>query len=471
MDPRKWAIGLLTLASYNKITLFGSTLVTVSALLIAFFVLMGELGRIQTTYLGILTFMVLPCLFVGGLFVIPFGVFWERRRRRAGFPVLDFNVARLREVGQSVALLTMANLLIISMVSYKGVVFTESIEFCGEVCHTVMEPEFTAYLDSPHSRVECVKCHIGPGASWFARSKISGVRQVLAVALDTYSKPIATPVHNLRPSKETCEQCHWPSKFTGDRVRLIHGFADDEENTPNYTVLLMHIGGGGAAREGGIHSWHIDPRKETVYLAADEERHEIPWVQVTEADGTVTEYISEGFEMTPDMLAKGERRVMDCMDCHNRPAHTFKLPGRAMDEAMAEGTIDTSLPFIRKMGVQALRAVEGTEEDLARIEHDIRSFYEMEYPDLYASEWDSLDAAIEAIKNIYSRNVFPDMNIGWGTYPSHLGHEDFPGCFRCHDDSHSSPEGEVIGQDCSQCHALLAWEEEDPDIMEQLGIH
>lgn len=469
MNPRRWIMGLLTLVGYNWITMFGSTLVTVSTLLIAFFVLMGELGRIQTTYLGILTFMVLPGVFVGGLMIIPFGMYWERRKRRAGFPVLDFNVARLREVGQTVLLLTMVNLLIISTVSYKGVVFTESIEFCGEVCHTVMEPEFTAYLDSPHSRVECVKCHIGPGASWFARSKLSGVRQVFAVALDTYSKPIETPVHNLRPSKETCEQCHWPKKFAGDRVRVIYGFGDDEENTPNYSVLLMHIGGGGETRQGGIHSWHINPDKRTSYIAADEERQEIPWVQVTEADGTVTEYVAEDFELTPEFMAR-EQRIMDCMDCHNRPSHTFVLPDRAMNTALAEGKIDATLPYIKKIGVAALKEADGSESSLEGIGEKIRTFYETEYADVFTSRRDAIEGAVSAIQEICSKNVFPDMNIGWGNYPNHIGHTDFPGCFRCHDDSHTSSEGAVIMQDCSKCHALLAWQEEDPEIMKQLGI-
>jgi len=368
-----------------------------------------------------------------------------------------------------VVFLTAANLFIISSVTYKSVTFMDSVEFCGEVCHTVMAPEFTAYGDSPHSKVECVECHIGPGAPWFVQAKLSGVRQVLAVALDTYQHPIPTPVENLRPSRDTCEQCHWPEKFTGNRIKVITRFSDDEANTPLKTVLLLRIGGGNV-NSPGIHSWHIDPGKVTTYIATDERRQEIGWIRVEEENGTVTEFATEGFDLDPESVAEENVRTMDCIDCHNRPTHVFTTPADALDQSMANGLVDSSLPFIKKVGVEVLEEAKGAEGDLDRIAERIRAFYEENYGELSTGSPERIDQAVEGIQAIYNRQVFPEMGVTWGTYPNNIGHERYPGCFRCHDESHSAEGGQAISQDCSLCHTLLAWEEENPEILAQLEI-
>lgn len=424
--------------------------------------------------------MFLPAIFVVGLIIIPIGAYFGPRgaledqsskEDAPRFPHvrIDFNSPRVRIAVAIVAALSVVNLLALSTTTYKGVQFMESVQFCGQICHTVMEPEFTAYLESPHSRVACVECHIGPGAPWFVRSKLSGVRQVFAVAFDTYSRPIETPVENLRPARETCEECHWPERFTGDRVKVSTKYDKDEENTPMTTVLLMHIGGGDG-RKGGIHSWHIDPSKETRYIATDRERLNMAFVQVTEADGTVTEYMADGIELTPEQLAESEMRVMDCMDCHNRPAHTFTLPSKALDAAIFAGRIDRSLPYIRKVGAEALVTPHDGEDDLESIAGYIRSYYDKNYPELPEPKRTALEGAIGEIQAIYSRNVFPAMAVEWGTYPNHIGHEDSPGCFRCHDDSHETKDGKLIRQDCDICHAVLAWDEEEPAVLAELGL-
>jgi hypothetical protein len=386
------------------------------------------------------------------------------------YPKIDFNQAHVRRMAGVVAVLTAANLLILSLVSYQGVVYMDSVEFCGTVCHTVMEPEYAAYLGSPHSRVKCVECHIGPGAPWFVRAKLSGVGQVLAVTFRTYHRPVPTPVENLRPSRDTCEQCHWPERFTGDRMKVITKFSDDEPNTPLKTVLLMHIGGGNAGH-GGIHSWHIDPRKETSYIAADPQRQTIPWVQVKDADGRVTEYTTDDKKPTPEQIAAGEKRMMDCIDCHNRPTHIFKLPDQAMDEALAQGRIDRTLPYIKKIGVEALRQTQGPKAAaLQQLAQHVQAYYQQNHGDLLASKRPVIEAAIKEIQAMYSRNVFPEMNLTWGTHPDHIGHERFTGCFRCHDGAHQSRDGRSITQDCNLCHTILAVEEKNPEVLQQLGI-
>lgn len=471
-----WLAAYRNLFSLNWITLFGASLTTISALAIVIIVGLSVLNVFDAVYAGIVTFMVLPGFFVAGLIAVPVGA-WvakhQRDRAEHGEPVpvfvIDLRQARTRRTLGVVAFLSVANIAIISTVSYKGVKFSESVEFCGQVCHEVMEPEYTAYLHSPHSKVTCAECHIGPGAPWFVRSKLSGVRQVFAVLFDTHQRPIPTPVHGLRPSRETCEECHWPEKFTGDRVVVKHKFAEDEENTQFSTVLAMHIGGGNAAHD-GIHSWHIDPDKVTRYLPVTEDLQEISLVRVEEAGGTVTNYVADDFEGDPAAVPDSELRVMDCIDCHNRPTHIYHLPGEAMDIAMSRGQIDRELPYIKMVGVQALEAAEEQDDPDAFIASHIRAFYEENHADALAERADALAAAIEEITAIFRRNVFPAMKVTWGTYPNHLGHTTWDGCFRCHDDAHTSPEGATISQDCSLCHQVLAWDEENPDILSQLGL-
>jgi len=475
--PRRWLTGFFIVVGYNGFTLFGATLVTLSAGAICLLLILGAIGIAKSAYLGILTFLVLPVIFVGGLLLIPIGVLWQRkhgglvaRDDSAGpYPVLDFNKRRVRSVAETIAVLTFINILIISVVTYEGVHYTESVPFCGQVCHTVMEPEFTAYSDSPHSRVACVDCHIGPGAPWFVKSKLSGVRQVFAVLLDTHARPIDTPVENLRPSRDTCEQCHRPEKFSGDRLRVIPKYSEDEENTKIYNLLLMHIGGGHGEGK-GIHSWHIAQGRKTEYLPTDEDRQEIPYVRVTEADGTVREYLSSESELTKEQIAGMELRQMDCIDCHNRPTHIFEMPGPAIDRGMEQGLIDVTLPGIKLAGREALELAGAEDGNVDMIADHVRAHFRDSFPEVLQDRPEDVDQAIATLEDIYRRNVFPAMKLTWGSYINNLGHEVFDGCFRCHDDGHATASGEVIRQDCDLCHALLAWEEEEPAVLAELGI-
>lgn len=472
---RRWLGALVTLFGRNWITLFGAALATASAFAIIGFLILGLFQLTDSPYLGIMALLVLPGVFIAGLVLIPIGVAWdhwkahrEGRHEETGpkklFPVIDLNNAHTRRVAFIVVALTGINLLIISTVTYHGVLFMDSPTFCGKVCHTVMEPEFTAYTHSPHSRVKCVECHIGPGAPWFVKAKLSGMGQLFAVAFNTYEAPIPTPVENLRPSQDTCEHCHWPEKFTGDRIKVITKFQEDEENTPIKTVLSMHIGGGSSERH-GIHSWHINPRIKTTYIASDPERQDIEYVRVEHEDGTVEEFSADGAEKPA-----GEERLMDCIDCHNRPTHVFKMPAEAVDDALAHGQIDTSIPYIKKTATAALAEAKGELNDIAELTDKIRSYYETEHADFYVANKDKVDAAIEAAADIYRSNVFPKMNVTWGTYTNNIGHIHSPGCLRCHNDRLVNKAGEAIGEDCTVCHAVLAWEESDPDIIEQLQL-
>ena len=453
----------------NWISLTGVVVVTTATVFWLFLLPSTLEGLAHHPYIGILSFMVVPAAFFGGLALIPLGIYLkQRRKRRAGlypahFPPLNLRNTEFRRLVVFIVATTLVNIVVASQLTYGAVTYMDSVTFCGETCHTVMQPEYTAYQNSPHSRVECVGCHIGPGASWFVRSKLSGTGQVFATLFHTYPRPIPTPVHNLRPARETCEQCHWPQKFGSDRLRIINNFADDEKNTNTKTVLLMKIGGG--SRGVGIHGTHLGPGVRILYRPADETRQTIPWVEYT-APGRKTVF------QVADANTQGlPVREMDCMDCHNRPSHAFELPDRAVNDALADGAISAALPFAKKQALELLRAAYASREEAARrIPAGFESFYRRNYPEVYAGRRSEVARSGRGVLEIYRVNIFPAMKVTWGTYPNNLGHTDFPGCFRCHDGAHVSSDGKQITQDCNACHNLLAMDEAQPKILSELGI-
>ncbi len=457
----------------NPISMVGAAIVTFSTAIVATLFLLQMTGFEGGPYVGILAYLVFPLLLLVGLILIPIGIRHENRRaaKRGGqrsFPVIDLNLDRTRRIVLVVVGLSVVNVMIFAIVTYKGVEVMESNEFCGTACHSVMQPEYTAYQHSPHARVACVECHIGSGADWFAKSKLSGAWQVISVTFDLYSRPISTPVHDLRPARETCEECHWPTRFVGNRLKIIDRHEDDEANTPLKTVLAMHIGGQKGGRSHGIH-WHVDPEVEIRYRS-DRSREAIYDVEMRLADGTVRTYLSplqteEGWEAEAGEL---EWRSMDCVDCHNRPTHIYGQPESEVDGALAAGEL-ASLPYIRREAVAALsETFESHEAARDAIPKRIEAFYRDSYPDTLAAESKAVAAAGELLAELYCRNVFPTMNVTWGTYPDHIGHERSPGCYRCHDDEHETAEGDTISQDCDVCHGILAWDEEEPEILETL---
>jgi hypothetical protein len=470
---------LVTVTS-NPISLAGSALTTVTAFL---FLLLFSIHMVSehgaSPYLGILTFLVLPVFFILGLALIPLGLWRARRRRReasargeAGgpeFAVLDFNRPTTRRTALVFLAATGANALILGAGTYKGVEVMESTAFCGAACHTVMEPEFTTYKRSPHARVKCVECHIGAGADWFVKSKLSGSWQVVSVTFGLYPRPIAVPVHNLRPAPETCEQCHWPNKFVGDRFRVNTHFAEDEANTETKTVLVVKVGGRQAGRSHGIH-WHVDPN-HVVRYRSDEKRQTMYEIEMVARDGTTKRWIGPAAN-SPEASKATEWRAMDCVDCHNRPSHIYRSPEHELDTALLDKRIDPALPFVRREGLKALRAEypshEAAREGIAKA---IAAYYQESHPEVAATKKEAVLAAGKALGDIWCWNIFPRMNITWGTYVNHIGHPEMSsevGCFRCHDEEHKTADGQAISQDCGTCHSLLAQDETDPEILKTI---
>jgi nitrate/TMAO reductase-like tetraheme cytochrome c subunit len=474
---RDWA-RLIYYLSQNTISLIGVVLTTSSAItLMGFWIYDFVLPGPPHPYVGILLFLILPALFLLGLILVPIGILLRRRKLRAAgelptlYPAIDLGTPMVRNGLLFVGVATLLNVLIFGFASYRGVSYMDSTTFCGLTCHTVMAPEYSAYQNSPHARVECVDCHIGPGAGWFVRSKLSGLRQVFAVTLKTYSRPIPSPVEYLRPARETCEQCHWPQRFSGDKFLVKTNYKDDEKNTPLTTALVLKIGGGTRPGSAGIHGRHLDIGSRIHYISIDEHRQVIPVVYYTDDQGKTVEYVSSDIKATKEQLAKGESRAMDCIDCHNRPTHAFELPENAVDLRMSRGAISTELPYIRKKAVELLKAdYPDRDTARARIVEGITAYYRSTYPDIYNSKRALVEQAADAVAAVYLRNIFPDMKVTWGVHPNNLGHNDFPGCFRCHDGSHSSADGQTISNDCTACHNLLAVQEENPKVLRDLGL-
>jgi hypothetical protein len=445
----------LPTALRHPAALFGMTITTVMVILFLVLLLLDAFGYFENPYFGLLLFAAIPAGFVLGLLLIPLGVWLDRRRQRRhpeapapDWPVFDLRVAHQRRIIGAVVVLTCINLVLLSVAAFGAVHYMETSQFCGEVCHTTMEPQYVGHQSGPHARVACVACHVGPGVGALVESKMAGTRQLWQVATRKVPRPVPSPVHSMRPARDTCENCHWPEKFHADEVRVFREFAEDEQNTETATTLTLFVGGGSAALGigTGIH-WHMNLDNQIEYVTVDPKRETIPYVRLQKRDGTVREYLAPG--VTAEQIAAGERRRMDCMDCHNRPAHTFAgTPERAVNDAIALGRIPKELAFVRREALAAVSAeYPGKTEALQAIAARLREFYQANPADARLVE-----RAIAGAQDLWARNVFPAMNVKWGTYPNHIGHVDTPGCFRCHDDEHKASDGSVIRQDCEICH-------------------
>ncbi len=466
----------------NPISLAGGAITTASGVTMIGYWLLELLGRPNANpYLGIIFFLILPVVFLLGLVLIPVGVFLRRRALQkeqkipAQFPKVDFNDRIFRHGVDIVLVATIVNLLVVSIASYRGAAYMDSPQFCGQSCH-VMHPEYTAYRISAHSHVACVECHIGSGFSSYLAAKVNGTKQLIEVSthpfahdakwIPDYPTPIPSPVMNLRPARDTCEACHTPAKFVGEKLLVKSNFADDEQNTETQDVVVLHLGGQDSLSHltgiHGVHLGHIE------YITTDPTRTTIPWVQRRNADGSQTVFTASALN---GAMPKGERRVMDCIDCHNRAAHTFVTAEEALNRSMAEGAVSPSLPWVHKEGLALLKAdYTSQDEAAAKIPAQLEAFYRSTNPQVLATKADLVKHAGHELVTLYSQNVFPDMKVTWGTHPNHIGHMSYPGCFRCHDGDHLTKDGTVITQDCSACHNLLAVDEAKPKVLSDLGI-
>ncbi len=461
----------------NPISIIGLALAVVALGNILFLFFIDFTSAHSSPYVGILAYMIAPAFLAIGLILAVFGAFYTRRKRlesagAAAYFRLDFSDPAQRG---AVAFFLAFVVVFVGMSvvgSYKAYTFTDSVSFCGQLCHSVMNPEFVAYSQSPHARVACVDCHVGAGATWYVKSKLSGARQVFKTALNTFPRPIPTPVHNLRPAAETCETCHWPKKFYGAQLKVFNHFDSDEKNTPRQIRLLIKTGGGDPAtgEPEGIH-WHMNISNEIRYVSADEERQVIPYVYAKDLQGRVTEYFAKDSTLTKDQIAKAEKRRMDCVDCHNRPTHIYVSPEVSVDRSLLAHRMDISLPFLKQQSVAALTGkYDTTDAAVQGIAKTIENFYADKYPDIARTKQPEIRNAVEELQRIYKLTFFPEMKVDWRTHPNNIGHLYFPGCFRCHDGNHVSAEGKVIPKQCDTCHTVLGQMENAVNIASVPGL-
>lgn len=456
----------------NPLSLIGGALTTASAAVLIGFWVVSFFGHGGPTnpYVGIVLDLFLPGLFILGLAVIPIGI-WLRRRQLiaagqvpATYPTIDLQNPAFRHGIEVVLLFTFINFVIVGTASYRGVAYMDSPHFCGQSCH-VMAPQWAAYQESPHSHVDCVQCHVGSGMKSYVQAKVNGTKQLVEVTFHTWPTPIRASLNALRPARETCEACHSPTRFTGEKLLVKTTFGDDEKNSMTRTVLVLHLGGvDSVSHRTGIHGHHLNNFE---YVATDNEAQTILSVTATNPDGSKTTYVSSDVKGP----IHGVTRTMDCMDCHNQATHVFQTAEEAVDEAMVDGTPSADLPFVHKEGLQLIQATYSSQAEAGqKIVAGLDSFYQKQYPDVWNTQRAKVDAAARRLVAIYDRNVFPDMKVTWGTYPNNIGHMAYPGCFRCHDGSHTSKDGKTLSNDCSLCHNILATDETHPAVLNDLQL-
>lgn len=465
----------------------GVVLTTSAFIMFLFFELLRVAGILTNSYVGLISYLALPALFLLGLILVPIG--WWQFRRATGRSTAELltqrfpdDMTQAKRLGSSlvamIAVLTVVNVLFLGLGGARMLSFMDTPEFCGTACHQVMQPEWVAYQNSPHAHVKCVECHVGEGAEALIDAKLNGLWQVVSATFELYERPIPTPVHQLRPARETCEHCHWPEKFYGERIVTRERFAFDEASTPQFTTLALKVGGGAGQQAGTIH-WHVAEANEVRYQAADEKRLHMEWVEVRRGE-IFHRYTNRKLNKAAieHALPAGEQepRLQDCVDCHNRATHIYQDPEDAVDAALADGAIDRSLPYAKKVALAALTGrYADTEAARAGIENEVRGFYLRDLGNEILAAGYEADRMVSQLQAIYARNIFPGMNVDWNTYPSHLGHRNDTGCFRCHNADMQDEDGHAIPYDCTLCHSILAMDsasefqyllpigEEDPD--------
>jgi nitrate/TMAO reductase-like tetraheme cytochrome c subunit len=455
----------------NPVSLIGGAITSAAALTLIGFWVIAVLGHggSNNPYLGIIFDLCLPAVFILGLLLIPVGIWLRHRHLKTvdrlppTYPKIDFADPIFRHGIDFVIVATFINFVIVGTASYRGVAYMDTPNFCGQSCH-VMAPEFSAYHGSPHAGVACTECHVSPGVPGYVHAKVNGTKQLLMVLMHTYPRPIMAD-GKVPPAQDTCLNCHNPARLVGDKLLVKSTYGDDEKNSITHSLVMLHVGGGDQfGKLSGIHGAHMG---HIEYISTDSNNQTISWVGKKEDDGSVTEYISTD---AGDNRA-GQKHVMDCIDCHNRAAHSFETPEEALNKDMAAGSPNTSLPFAHKQGLLLIKSSYSTpEEATTKITAGFQNFYRSQYPSVWNGQRTQIDQAAKTLVNIYERNVFPNMKIGWGSHPNNLGHNDYPGCFRCHDGSHNAKNGKSITNDCAMCHNLLAVDEPSPKLLAEIGM-
>ncbi len=463
---------------YNYTTYLGTIIASIAWITLIFFVILIYFFGINNVYFDLYTFIATPAFLVLGLLLIPLGMWRKNKKLKKGIQVSDEKllVLNLRDSKTRNALIIFSTISIFFVIStivgsYKAFHYTESVEFCGKLCHKVMTPEYVAYQNSPHARVTCAECHVGEGADFYVKSKMSGLRQVYKYMMHTWPTPIVTPIENLRPARETCEKCHWPQKFYTNSLRAEKYFLADSANTEWNVLLNMKVGANHAALglTSGIH-WHINPNFEIDYKA-NKKRDTIFWVRIIDKKtGKQTIFTDPTLSAQQKNSTHTEERIMDCMDCHNRPSHEYRSPSHYLNDLIAGKEEIAAIPWFKSAAMDALiLPYTTTDSAVSGIKNKIVKFYKDKKPAIYKKHSQAIMAAITDVIGAFSKNAFPEMKVTYSVYPRHIGHLESSGCFRCHNDRFKSPQGKVISNDCDLCHTIVA--QGKADSMKYVGIN
>jgi len=450
--------------SVNRVGKLGVILTTTVFITFLIFETAQTFGLIRNAYLGLITYLVFPVLFIIGLLLIPIG--WAQVKKQSGkntgellnqqFDTKEIEPGFLGStLIRTIIAFTLLNVVILSAASLRMLHFMDSSTFCGTACHTVMNPEWVTYQQSPHARVKCVECHVGEGVDALIKSKLNGIRQMVLAALSIYHRPIPTPVHQLRPARETCEHCHWPEKFFGQRLKTSISYALDSLSTPQYTTLNIKIDAGGSGHQPGAH-WHVGNDNQVSYTSLEDKRLTMIEVQSRHADGSTRIFRNRRFNGQDN---ETKPRVMDCIDCHNRATHIYKNAEDVIDEQIRLGKLDRRLPYIKKEALAALLTSYPTLDAAEKgIFNRMANVYKRQFPEAALKQTGALAQAVTQLQEASLTYIHPQMNIVWGSYPSHIGHQRELGCFRCHNADLIDENNQSIRHDCTMCHSILAME-------------
>ncbi len=465
----------------NRLSCLGATITTITFPLLLVGTLLDAMGVFHNQMIGAILYMVLTPLFLTGHAIFFFGFFLVKSdpNKKSVFSFAYFtehfhNISEktsFRKVILFSTLLAVGNFFIVLMVAFTGHHYSETPEFCGTLCHQTMTPEYVSYQNSPHSRVACVDCHVGPGLKWFVLSKVNGARQLVGMVTGNYDRPIKVPIHGLRPAQQTCEECHRPQLFVGEKLMVKDKYQEDETNTLLQTALLLKVGSGGhrGTKASGIH-WHVSKGNKISYTYLDHDRQQISQVTLSRDDGSEIIYKNSDLE---EEMAKGSdeggTKLMDCVDCHTRPTHMYESASVALNKRITNEEISKEIPFIKQQAMAAIQEEYSSHEEAKeQISTKLQAWYQENQADYLKENKEIFAKAVASIQEAYTDNVFPSMKIGWDTYIRNIGHLDDGGCFRCHNDSFESADGETISQDCETCHIVMAEEEEEPEIIKTL---
>ncbi len=450
--------------AYNWVSMIGAVIAVFAITAIIFLLITTLISGITKPYMGILLYLGLPTILVAGLLLIPIGMYirWRAWKKSGGilpsaWPSIDFNNRRHRNAAMIFISGTVLFVFISSIGIYQTYQYTGSTTFCGKTCHKVMSPQYTTYHNSPHSRVKCVECHIGPGASWYVKAKLSGLYQVYATIANVYPRPIPIPIKDLMPVKTDCKQCHWPKRFVGAQLVKFDQYLYDKANTPWHIDMLLKTGGKKPGSEwAGIH-WHTSTNVRVEYIARDKQKQDIPWVKViNKKTGNTTVYQDIVSPLSKKEIKTLKIRTMDCVDCHNQPSHSFHSPDYEIDRAIAAERLNSDIPSIKQVSVNAMnKKYKSDAEAMKGITNSITDFYRTNYPVFYSQKKKTVNNAIKAVKAAFHNSIFPAMKVRWSVYPNNIGHFYSRGCMRCHDGNHKSKSGAVIPNNCTTCHTIL----------------